>query len=238
MGPDWVVRDAGGKFVYPWYSFPLKDGKAWTVREENLDFNLNKVSRDPQLKATAIKGSPGAFMIEARTAEGLRARYDYRPDLGWFSEYRTFNPSGNPAVYQLRIVNEGQGLGWSGTYYTAKADLLLSTVTAVSPPAAQVTPSTQNTFTVTTAQTQVLAIPFAFAAAGAAETELVAPDNRHWESYTVADQNGQALRAAQPGLLFVPAAAGDWRCVTAGAGAIAFGGGCLAWGVALAAGTL
>lgn len=239
MGPDWSVRDFGGAFQFPWYSFPLTDGKTWTAHEENLDFNLQKLSQDLTLTAHAINGTPGAFTIVARTTDGVRATYDYQPAIGWFSEYKAFDPKDpDPTHYNVRMVDESHGQGWSGTYYTAKADRLLYSVTTVVPPAGQVNENTNPTFTVASSHTDVLAIPFAFAAPGAANTELVAPDGRHWESYVVADQNGNALAQAQPGLLFVPAAAGTWSCSTAGAGGFAFGGGCFAWGVTLASATM
>jgi hypothetical protein len=240
MGPDWSVRDFGGAFQFPWYSFPLKDGKTWTAHEENLDFNLQKVSRDLTLKATAINGTMGAFMIEASTAEGLRARYDYQPSIGWFSEYRAYDPANpDPTQYNARMVNEKQGQSWTGTYYIAKADFLLNAQSVFVPAAGVVQPSTQPTFTVTPDHTNVMAIPFAFAQAGGANTELVAPDGRHWESYTTGFADGSpGPLQNQPGLVFVPAAVGDWHCATVGAGVLVWGGGCFAWGVTMTSATL
>jgi hypothetical protein len=239
MGPDWSVHDDGGAFRFPWYSFPLHDGKTWTAHEENLGFDLAPLSQDLTLKATAINGTPGAFAVEARTLDGkLRALYDYQPAIGWFGEYRAYGPStDDPAQYNVRIVDEGHGRMWSGTYYTASADFLLNTVTAVAPTAPGAPPPPAS-FTVTPAYTHVLAIPFAFAAAGGSEAELVAPDGRHWEAYQVSDAEGNAVQGAQPGLVFVPAAAGDWRFATAGAGAFVAGGGCFAWGVTVSQGAL
>lgn len=234
---DWTVRDADGAFAFPWYNFPLEDGKTWRGREENLDFNLERVSRDLTMTATAINGTPGAFSVEARDGQGLRARYDYQPSIGWFSEYLAFDPAGNGTQWQVRMVNEGQGKGWTGTYYTAKADFLLNTITVVAP-TSPAPPPPPSTFTITDAHTHVLAVPFVFAAAGASAAELTAPDGQHWEAYMVADQGGAALAAAQPNLVFVPAVAGDWHFATAGAGAFVAGGGCFAFGVTLASGTL
>ena len=239
QGADWAVRDFDGAFQFPWYSFPLHDGKTWTGHEENLDFNLQKVSQDLTLTAHAINGTPGAFDIEARTSDGVRARYDYQPSIGWFSQYMAFDPKDpDPTHFNVKMVDEAHGTGWTGTYYTAKADFLLDSLTVVAPPGGVVQDDLKTSFTVTSTHTDVLAIPFAFAAAGGANTELVAPDGRHWESYVVGDQDGNSVQQAQPGLLFVPAAAGDWRCATAGAGVFAFGGGCLAWGVTVAGSTL
>jgi hypothetical protein len=238
MGPDWVARDFGGGFQFPWYSFPLSDGKTWTAHEENLDFNLNKLSQDLTLTAHTINGTPGAFSIQAKNADGVRAQYDYQPSIGWFSEYRGFDPKDpDPTHYNVRMVNEGMGQGWTGTYYTAKADFLLNTLVYVSPAgASQEQPP--STFTITAQHTNVMAIPFVFAAAGASQAELVAPDNQHWDAYVVADAMGAPVTQAQPGMVFVPAVPGDWRFETLGGGAFVGGGGCFAWGITMASGTL
>lgn len=239
MGPDWTVRDDGGAFQFPWYSFPLHDGKAWTGREENIGFDLQPVSQDLSLKATAINGTPGAFAIEVRTSDGaLRALYDYQPSIGWFSEYRQYGPgSQDPEQWYVRIVDHAHGKGWSGTYYTASADFLLGYVSHVvpNPPVA---PSPPASFTVAESHTDVVAVAFAFAAGGASAAELAAPDGRHWEAYQVTGADGNPMQNVQPSTLFVPAAAGDWRFATAGAGAFVAGGGCFAWGVTMSQATL
>jgi hypothetical protein len=238
MGPDWSVRDFGGAFQFPWYSFPLHDGKTWTAHEENLDFNLQKLSQQLTLKATAINGTPGAFSIEARAPDGLRALYDYQPSIGWFSEYRAYaGGATDPAQYNLRMVDEGHGRGYAGTVYTATADFLLDTASTVAP-TAPAAPAPPASFTVTESHTDVLAIPFVFAAAGASTAELAAPDGRHWEAYQVTDHTGSVVQGQQPGIVFVPAAPGDWRFATAGAGAFVAGGGCFAWGITLTSATL
>jgi hypothetical protein len=239
MGPDWILRDDGGAFQFPWYSFPLHDGKAWTAREENIGFDLQPLSQDLTLRATAINGTPGAFAIEARTSDGsLRALYDYQPAIGWFSEYRAYGPgTTDPEQWTMRMVDEAHGRMWSGTYYTATGDLLLGTVSVLAPmpPTA---PSPPRSFMVAEAHTHVVAVAFAFAAAGASAAELVAPDGRHWEAAQVSDHEGNPLHNAQQDLLFVPSAAGEWRFATAGAGAFVAGGGCFAWGVTMSQATL
>ena len=237
MGPDWVVRDFSGEFSFPWYSFPLSDGKTWTAREENLGFDLQTLSQDLTLRATAINGTPGAFAIEARSAEGLRGRWDYQPAIGWFSEYRAYDGGDDPEAYTIRMVDEAHGQGWTGTYQEATADFLLNTLTVLVPTAPSAPPP-PSSFTLTAAHTHVLAIPYAFAAGGASGAELVAPDQRHWEAYQVADAQGNVVQQAMPGLVFEPAVAGDWRFATVGAAAFVAGGGCLAWGVTVTPGTL
>lgn len=235
---DWTVRDADGAFTFPWYSFPLTDGKSWSAREENLDFNLQRVSRDLVMTASAINGTDGAFLIEARDGGGLRARYDYQPSLGWFSEYTAFDPTvEDEGQWQVRMVNEAQGKGWTGTWYAARADFLLNAFTHLVPTAPAAPPPPWS-FTVTEAHTHVLALAYTFAAAGASAAELVAPDGQHWEAYTVADQDGTVLAAANPGQLYIPAVPGEWRFATTGAGAFVAGGGCFAFGVTLESGTL
>lgn len=239
MGRDWTVRDDGGQFVFPWYDFPLEHNKTWTAREENLDFNLQRVSRDLTLTATAIPGEPGAFLVEARTAEGLRARYDYQPDLAWFSTYEAYDPAAGPdAPYQVRMVTEAHGQGWTGTHYRAQADLLLNTLSVVAPVAAYAQPNPQGQFTITEAHTHVVAVLFSFAAGGASAGTLVAPDGQHWESSYVGDPNGAPLPGQSQPFVFVEAVPGTWRFATAGAATFVAVGGALAWGAVVESGTL
>jgi hypothetical protein len=235
---DWTVRDFGGSFSFPWYSFPMTDGKTWKGREENLDFNLARVSRDITMTAKAVNGTAGAFTIEARDGDGLRARYDYQPSLGWFSEYTAFDPADpDPSHYNVRMLNEAHVKGWSGTYYTAQADFLLNTVTVVAP-TSPTPPPPPASFTISEGHTEVLALPFVFAAGGASAAELVAPDGQHWDAYVVADQDGASWASGSSNFVYVPAVPGEWRWATVGAGAFVAGGGCFAWGVTMASGTL
>lgn len=238
MSPDWSIGDFGGAFQFPWYDFPLTDGKTWSMREENIDFDLQPLSQDLTMTARAINGTPGAFAIEARSAEGLRAAWDYQPDLGWFSEYKAFDPTNpDPAAFNVRMVNEAHGKGWTGTYYTATADALLNTFHHTVPTAPSAPPAPQS-FVVTADHTHVMALVFAFAAGGAQAAELIAPDGQHWETYVVADPEGNALSAGGPGQWAVPAVPGEWRFAAAGAGAFVAGVGGYAWGITLAEGTL
>lgn len=239
MSPqDWTVRDAGGQFQFPWYSFPLHDGKTWTAREENLDFFLDRVSRDLTMTATAINGTPGAFMVEARDGDGLRARYDYQPALGWFSEYYAYDPSSESGDYQIRMATDANGQGWSGTYYTATADFLLNTYSDFTPFAPS-PPDPPASFTITAEHTHTMAILFSYAVGGgAAHSQLLAPDGQHWEAYATTFPDGSTGPLQSQPFVFLPAIPGEWRYAFVAGDSVYSGGGCQAFGVKLSSGTL
>jgi hypothetical protein len=237
--PDFTVSENGYRF--PWYSFPLHDGKTWTAKEDNLDFSLAKVSRDLTFRATLVNATaavPAHYAIEARAGDALRATYDYRRDIGWFSQFTGYEVVNGTDVPVTHVTTTAWGTGWTGAYTVATGDFLLDEVLASSPVAGHFDESGPTAFTITAKHTNVLAIPFAFAAPGAATTEIVAPDGTHWDTVSAGDQTGKNVYAMSPGEVFVPAIPGDWRVAIAGAGAFAFGGGCFAWGITLTPGTL
>jgi hypothetical protein len=241
MSPtDWTVRDFGGAFQMPYYSFPLSDGKTWRAQEENLDFALQRVSRQLTLTATAIDGTPGAFLIEARDEAGdLRGRWDYQPAIGWFSDYRLYQPGTQDAEqYSIRMVHEAQGLGWTGTYHLAAADFLLNTYRDFSPFAPS-PPQAPAQFTLTAEHTHAFVVLFSYAVAGgAAHGQLVAPDGQHWEASATTLPDGSPGPVQSQPFIFVPGVPGDWRFAFAAADAAYAGGGCFAFGMRLAAATL
>lgn len=240
MDAGWTVHQ--GDYAYPWYSFPLTDGKTWTATESNLDFNLNDVQRELKMTARLVNGTGGVpthYMVEQRTSDGgLRALYDYRPDLDWFSSYSLFDPAQPDSPPQLTLKTSAAKTGYKGDYFEATSDFLLNTFSIVSPAGAQASGDPYSSFTITADHTHVLAIVFAFAAAGASHAELVAPDGQHWEANHVADADGNTLGGNGGLQVLVPAVAGDWRFANGGASPFAAGSGCYAWGVTVTQGTL
>ncbi|MEK6974750.1 MAG: hypothetical protein AABY18_00245 [Candidatus Thermoplasmatota archaeon] len=223
---DWTVRD--GDFAFPWYSFPLEDGKTWTGNEMNVGPDLMPITRSLDLKSTAQGG--GKFLIETSEGGTLRARYDYDPALQWFSSYQGFalDAAGEPVV-EVEVTTTSSGQGFTGTYYQAAADMVLNLQSVLVPAAPSAPAYPLSIFTVPADATHVLAILFAFAVPGASHTQLLAPDGQHWEATGVGDHEGNTL-AGTPGLQFmVPAVIGEWQAYTAGAGGFAWGGGAFAW---------
>lgn len=240
MDPQWSMHQQD--YVFPWYSFPLTDGKTWTAKESNIDSNLQPVSRDLTMTARLVNGSgaiPTHFMVEQRTADGgLRALYDYRPDLGWFSQLALYDPATPDSPPQVQLTTSGSGTGYTGAYFEATSDFVLNYFPLLAPAGGQVLTEPTQSFAITAAHTHVLAIVFAFAAAGASHAELVAPDGQHWEADHAADQGGNTLAGNGGVQVLVPAVPGDWRVVWAGASPFAAGGGCFAWGVTIVPGSL
>lgn len=240
MDRDWSVHQAD--YVFPWYKFPLTDGKTWTAHEENLDFNLQPVSRELTMTARLVNASAGVpahYAIEQRTADGgLRATYDYRSDIGWFQDLKLYDPAAPGSEPQVTLHTSSWSDGWVGKYYEAKADLLLNSFSFVSPAGGAAQPQPPTAFSVHADHTHVLAIAFAFAAGGAAHAELVAPDGQHWEANQVGDHEGNTLAGNGGVQVLVPAVAGEWRLAWAGASPFAAGGGAFAWGAQVTSGTL
>jgi hypothetical protein len=240
MDKDWIVHQGG--YQFPWYNFPLTDGKTWTAHEENLDGNLQPVSRDLTAKATfvpALGGVPAHYAIQQRTSDGnLRADYDYRSDLGWFSAMTLYDPTVPGDVPQVTVKTSATGHDYKGDYLEAQADFVLNYFSFTAPLSGQVVPQPEASFPITADDTDVMFISFAFAAVGASHTELVAPDGQHWESSAVADQDGNNVVGNGGLQVIVPAVAGDWRVVSGGASPFAAGGGVFAWGVQVTKGTL
>ncbi len=235
---DWTVRS--GDYAYPWYSFPLTDGKTWSAPESNLDFDLEPVQRTLHFRSTWVAaegGNPGHYLVEAHDGNALRARYDYRPDTKWFTEYRAYDGEGTDMDnYTFRVQVESWGGGYTGPWFDATAEMLLEHVSVTAPAAAQVSTTPTATFSMTEGMTHLLAFEFSFAAGGFHDTEIFAPDNTRY-GYQAFEANGMAFSDG-PDTLLIPAQAGEWRVTTLGVGAFAVGGGVLAWGATVTEGTL
>lgn len=234
-----------GDHRWPWYHFPLTDGQGWTDTLSTRDGNGGiyeipvsaVVTANPAI-ITAIGEQPG-FDIEMRSEGRLFATYDYVPAVGWMSRATFYDLAAEGEVTQFILEMSAMGSTYSGPYYDTTGDVL-STHFNLFVPTAPAAPNPQSSFMVTEAHTQVLAFPYSFAAAGTHTTGIVAPDGRHWESTYTADHAGTVLHSLGPvdGMVFEPAATGEWRVLTAGAGAFAAGGGVLAYGTTQQAKTL
>ncbi|HJQ93230.1 MAG TPA: hypothetical protein VJ874_02970, partial [Candidatus Thermoplasmatota archaeon] len=240
------VTATAGEFRWPWYHFPLSDNQTWSDRIVSRDGSgtassewpiTATVRAVPQI-VTAVGAKPG-FEIEARSEGKLFASYDYVPAIGWMSRATFYDLAAAEETPQFILETSQAGSDYSGVYFDSVGDVL-STHFNLFVPTAPAPPNPHSTFPVAESHTQVLAFIFSFAAAGAHSTELVAPDGRHWVSAQASDQAGGTLHSIAPvdGLVFAPAVAGDWRVVTAGAGAFVAGGGLQAYGITQREGTL
>lgn len=244
--PKGEVTATVGDYSWPWYHFPLSDNQTWSDEIVSRDgsgtdaysFPITATVRAVPEIVTTVGTEPG-FEIEARSEGKLFARYDYVPAIGWMSRATFYDILADEETPQFILETSQVGTGYRGPYFDSTGDVL-STHFNLLVPTAPAPPNPTSSFPVTEAHTQVLAFMFSFAAAGAHDTELVAPDGRHWTSSQASDQDGNGLHSIGPvdGLVFAPAVAGDWRVVTAGAGVFVAGGGLQAYGITQRAGQL
>lgn len=241
--PKGEVTATVGDFRWPWYQFPLSDNQTWRSELSTRDgaggvYSLPLVSTVKVAKGiVTASGVVDGFDIEARTAGSdgipagrLFARYDYVPAVGWMSRATFYDVQSEEEASQFILELSASGQGYSGPYFESTGEVL-STHFNFLVPTAPTAPNPTSTFMMTEAHTHFFGFMFNFAAGGAHGTELVAPDGRHWDTVYAADPNGGAVNPFDPGLIFEPATAGEWRVVTAGAAAFAAGGGIQAYGI-------
>lgn len=239
MGKEFTMESA--EFSYPWYSFPLEDNKTWKAKEVNLDFDLQPVERELTLKATWVPpaaGVVGHYVIEARDGANLRARYDYRPDLAWFSEYRAYGDgvTDNLEAYVVRVQAETHATDYNGAFFDAESELFIADVTVNVPSSGEVTANPVASFEMGSTMTHMFAIQAAFAATGASSVEIVAPNGERYGFEAVDANVQQVVQGAD--LVIAPAQAGTWNVVRAGASPLAWGSVLFAWGMTVTEGTL
>jgi len=217
-----------GAFRFPWYSFPLEDGKRWTAVMEDLDFQLQPVRSELTLTATLRADSPRqVFDIEARDAAGLQARYDYDPEVGWFTEFFGYEGGEDPEAWMYRIRLEGHQPDWSGTWYRSEGELVVQHLNILVPPAGYVQPAVATSFQLRPDATHFMGLLFSFAEGGAHDAQVVAPDGTRHHA-TVAGGAG-IYHADGANIVQVEAQPGTYHVSTVGAGAVAAGGGVFGW---------
>jgi hypothetical protein len=226
---DLAGSDGGRSF--PWYHFPLSDGKTWTANEKNVGFDLKPVSYDVSCAAKLVPGAagqPDRFTVTCTTGGKLRSIYDYDPTVGWFTEFRSYDTSAahTPDQWQVRIAQEALRFNAQGTVYSDKADFIANIQSVFAPGAV---PSPANSFTMTADHTFLLGFLLSFASDGVQNTELYDPMLRRVTGYQAFNSPVNSF-ADGPDILFTPGVAGDWHVLSYGAGAVA-GGLFLGWGI-------
>jgi hypothetical protein len=241
--PKGEVTATVGDYQWPWYQFPLSDNQTFHSEVATRDGSGGVYSMPLVTTVRLAKGIVTAagvvdgFDLEARTAGSdgipagrLFAQYDYVPAVGWMSRATFYDVLQAEETPQFILEMSATGRDYSGPFFESTSDVL-STHTNVFIPTAPAPPNPTSGFTMTAAHTHFFGFAFDFAAGGAHSTEIVAPDGRHWESSMVSDGGSMTLSPASTGLIFVPAAVGDWHVTTVGAGAFVAGGGIQAYGV-------
>jgi hypothetical protein len=225
-----------GSFVFPWYSFPLSDNKTWTSTEKNVDSNLKSVDRPLTSVAHWVSAGavPAHYEIEARSGSILRARYDYRPDLGWFGSYEGYDNGST-----VHVTTSDSKNGWTGTYYEAAGSQLYGPFTqGFGSPATPMAP-TQGSFAMAAGMTDLLLLQFSFGAPGGGSTQVVAPDHTRYSTTGVFGTDPTPLYAdSAQGEVIVPAQVGTWQVAAAAEGGFAAGTAVFAWGATVTTGTL
>ena len=224
-------------YSFPYYSFPLSDKKTWTAQESNIGPDLQPLERTLTMTASwmAPAGTvPGHYMIEAREGDAVRARYDYRPDLQWFSFYE-----GDVDGSSYRMETTASGKNWKGEHHHSSGELLFGVLMICVTPApadlpqvAQCPPGAVASRAVTMGAdaTHALILQFAFGAPGGGATQVLAPDGTRYSSYGAyaLDPNPVAADGAQSQVI-VPAQAGTWQMQATMGGAFAAGYGLFLW---------
>jgi hypothetical protein len=154
------------------------------------------------------------------------AAYDYDTVAQWFDEARFYDDHG---TLQFRAEMQETGRGFKGRLYDDTGVPLLNHQDLVVPSAGVVQPNPEQDFTMAADQNRLLVFLISFAAGGAHDSELVAPDGtRH---------GAQAMDAVvrplydDSNVFLLPGQAGTWHVTTAGAGVFAAGGFVQAYGL-------
>lgn len=240
MGPDGVMRS--GDYAFPWYSFPLEDNKTWSAAEVNIGDGFEQVTRQLTLTARLMdSGSAPHFMVSGVVDGFTYVEYDYQPATGWFSEMRTYAPSGEGGAPELvyTITETGNGRGYTGPVFHATGEMLVNLQPLFHPGSSDL-PTSSAQFTTGDA-THVFALLFSFGAGGAHHTQMVAPNGTAWTATGAGDPDGGPL-PLPPNVpsgvqVLTPALAGGWRVDLAGGGVVA-GGGAFVWGATVTESTL
>jgi hypothetical protein len=219
-----LVQTAGTT-RFPWYHFPLSENATWT--ESAVTFDGTKDAKvDVQGRVVGAKhGHSTVYSVEMATKDHLVATYDYDTATQWFNEARFYD---NEGTLQFIVEMQETGRGFKGRLYDDSGALLLTQEDYVIPPAGIVQPNPTKDFTMAADQNRLLVFLVSFAAGGAHDSELVAPDGtRH---------GAQAMDAVafplynDSNLYLLPGQAGTWHVTTVGAG-VAAGGFVQAYGL-------
>lgn len=231
LGADW-------KF----YQFPLTHGSSWvhafptTEGGDSVPITFT-ATYDPDIPTP--DGERPGFEIRGTPEDGrLLFSYDYVPDIGWYAHFFLYDiETEDPDDFFFHVSSMGHGSGWTGTYYTDAAKLLVESFGGVavdpnSPANSFAQPAPPERFTMDPEADYLFGFAFAFAFAGVVEMVLVDPDGNRHELRAVGAPDGGADLEVD-----MPAVPGEWTAAAVGAGAVAIHGAFL-WQITEVEGTL
>lgn len=217
----------GGWGDAPWSLlwFPLTDGKAWTSSIPNIAWDVfyPATAVDAELTATfgqAEEGQAPVVSIVGMVQELKVLDAEYDPATGWFRSLTFYDVDPGQDPLEVTWRAKSAGLGYTGPYFQAQAELLLgfddrvgfSDVPTEGGQPYTDAPEPYHTFTMGEGTT-LYGFVGAESVAGARSLVLVEPDSNHrLVAAPGAPEGEQFLFLDEPGK------AGEWRLATAGAG--------------------
>lgn len=217
------------------YDFPITDGKTWNG---TIDMDLFGLSYEIEFEATYAASIPFAggeapgYTINGTVGGQRLIMTDWVPELGWYTQFYFYDlATEDPDDHHWLVRSMGAGHNWTGTYHWADATLKADLQQEIYPEGAGLVaePDPHASFEVPEDATHIVGFAYAFAYAGAAKTELVAPDGTRYGPAEVVDGGDSASAFAEYDL---DAQAGAWEAAILNGG-VASGGGLRVWSVEL-----
>jgi hypothetical protein len=232
LGPvrktDLHVTGLGGQWDL--FRFPMKDGSTWkstftVAMDESFSYEVTHVATFNPAIETPYGPRPG-FDIVAHTSDHEQLlSYDYVPDLGWYAHLFVFElATPEPDDFLFHVMSMGRGTGWTGSYYVYESTTMLQAVRGFAPsenfppempPNVFAEPEPLLTFTMAEGSTLLYGFVYGYAVAGAEEIVLVDPNGGHHEFQAIGAPEGEDGSDIE-----LPAIAGEWKLLSAGAGVV------------------
>lgn len=101
-----------GPEEWPLFRFPLEDGKSWSYRL--LGHDATTSARAGLFHVPGVGPRPG-FAMEAKAYGQTFARYNYVPEVGWFTRLQLVEPTNGQTVLTAELTSFGPD--WQEAYY-------------------------------------------------------------------------------------------------------------------------
>ncbi|HEX2066319.1 MAG TPA: hypothetical protein VHI93_05845 [Candidatus Thermoplasmatota archaeon] len=220
------LLQTAGPTRFPWYHFPLTANATWSDTAVLYD-GVKDTQVDVQGRVVSVQRGPSTvYTVELTTGDRLLARYDYDAHTQWFNDATFYGQDGKP---DFTVQMQETGRGFKGRLYDDTGVPLLNHFSLLAPAAGEAQPRPSADFMMAADQNRLLVFLFSFAAGGAHDSELIAPDGTRHSALSV---DAVAAPVHDDGrILLLPGQAGTWRVATAGAGAFAAGAYVAAYGL-------
>lgn len=201
------------------YEFPIHHNKTWEADMESYSVSgqTNTIPLTMNANYTADieapRGGRPGFVIEARSDGYLIAKYDYVPDIGWFSQLLLSSP--NPDNWLAELKTKDHGADWNGSYYVHEAELVFQH-TNTFPPSGSGQPV--NDFLVADDAALVSGYIGVLVDSGAQEVKIEPPEGEPVQA-SVFSPAGVAIHEER---FEVDAEGGTWDVLTPGVGMFTF----------------